>query len=63
MFNKLYVKTKDFIKENYKSLIVIMIIFLLFMIKLPYAIYTPGGAVNLNKRIEIENGEEVKQKI
>ncbi len=60
MFNKLYVKTKDFIKENYKSLIVIMIIFLLFMIKLPYAIYTPGGAVNLNKRIEIENGEEVK---
>jgi len=59
MFTKIYDKTKQFIKENYKFLICILVIFFLFNIELPYSIYTPGGAVNLNKRIEIENEEEV----
>ena len=56
MFTKIYEKMKEFIKENYKSLIGIVIIYLLFAIELPYAIYTPGGAVNLNDRIEVDNG-------
>ncbi|MBE6154011.1 MAG: PDZ domain-containing protein [Firmicutes bacterium] len=59
MFTKIYESTKQFIKENYKFLISILVIFLLFNIELPYSIYTPGGTVNLNKRIEIENEEEV----
>ncbi len=56
MFTKIYEKMKEFIKENYKSLIGIVIIYLLFAIELPYAIYTPGGAVNLNDRIKVDNG-------
>ncbi len=53
MINKIYVKIKEFIKENYIFLIIISIIFLTFTIKLPYVVYTPGGNINLNDRIEI----------
>ena len=59
MFTKIYEKIKEFIKENYKGLIAISIGVLLFTIELPYSIYTPGGAVNLNKRISVEDGYEV----
>ncbi len=58
MINKIYVGFKNFIKENYKSLIIIAVIFALFMVELPYAIYTPGGAVNLDNRITIEGEYE-----
>lgn len=58
MFIKIYEKIKEFIKDNYKGLIAIIIVFLLFMIELPYSIYTPGGAVNLNKRITVNDGYE-----
>ncbi len=56
MTNKIYVKTKKFIKENYKFLIVYIILLLLFTIRLDYEIYTPGGLSNLEKRIEVEDG-------
>ncbi len=56
MFTKIYGKIKEFIMENYRSLIALLIIFLFFTIELPYSIYTPGGAVNLNERIVIEKG-------
>ena len=56
LFTKIYEKIKDFIKGNYKELIVLLVIVLLFTIKLPYSIYTPGGAVNLNDRITVEDG-------
>lgn len=59
MFNKIYEKIKEFMKDNYKSLIVLFLIFLTFTIELPYSIYTPGGAVNLNNRIEISDGYEM----
>ena len=57
MFTKIYEKIKEFIKENYKGLIAIIIVILLFTIELPYSIYTP---VNLNKRINVEDGYEVE---
>lgn len=60
MFTKIYEKIKEFIKENYKELIVLVVVVLLFTIKLPYTIYTPGGAVNLNDRITVEDGYEVE---
>ena len=60
MFTKIYEKIKTFIKNNYKYLLVLLIVFLLFTIELPFAIYTPGGAVNLNDRIEVEGKENVK---
>ena len=56
MFTKIYEKIKKFIKDNYKELIILLIVFLLFTIELPYSIYTPGGAVNLNERITVEDG-------
>lgn len=59
MFTKIYEKSKNFIKENYKSLIILIIIFMVFTIELPYSIYTPGGAVNLNERVDVENKENV----
>lgn len=59
MFTKIYEKGKSFIKENYKSLIILIIIFMVFTIELPYSIYTPGGAVNLNERVDVENKENV----
>lgn len=55
MFTKIYEKIKQFIKENYKELIIILIIFALFNFSLPYSIYTPGGMINLDKRIESED--------
>ncbi len=60
MFTKIYAKIKDFIKDNYKGLLVILIIFLVFNIELPYSIYTPGGAVNLNDRINIRDSYNPK---
>ena len=59
MFTKIYEKIKKFIKENYKELIVLVVVVLLFTIELPYSIYTPGGAVNLNERITVEDGYDV----
>ena len=60
MFTRIYEKLKEFIKENYKGLIAIVVVFLLFMVELPYSIYTPGGAVNLNDRITVEDGYETQ---
>ena len=60
MFTKIYEKIKEFIKENYKELIVLLVIVLLFTVELPFKIYTPGGAVNLNDRITVEDGYEVE---
>jgi len=59
MFIKIYEKIKTFIKENYKGLIILIAIFLLFTIELPYSIYTPGGSVNLNERIEVDTEFEI----
>lgn len=56
VFTKIYEKIKDFIVENYKQLIFLLIVFLLFWIELPYVVYRPGGVIDLSKRIEVENG-------
>lgn len=59
MFTKIYEKIKEFIKENYKGLIALLVIYLLFTIELPYSIYSPGGSVNLNARINVADKYEV----
>lgn len=63
MINKIYEYIKNFIKECYKELIVLLVIFLLFYIELPYVIYAPGGTVNLNERIEIKDEYKVSGEI
>lgn len=58
--NKLYEKTKKFLKNNYKFLIIYGILLLLFTVRLDYEVYTPGGLSNLNKRISVDNPYESK---
>lgn len=55
MFNKIYDKVKIFILENIRFLICLGALVLVFTYELPFAIYTPGGLVNLEKRIDVEN--------
>lgn len=56
MFNKIYSHIKSFFVENYKFLIIWAIIIFLFFYELPFVIYTPGGVVNLEERIEVIDG-------
>ncbi len=60
MFNKLYSNVRNFIVENYKFLIIWGIIIFLFFYEFPYVIYTPGGIVNLEDRIEVENSRDTE---
>lgn len=55
MFTKVYENIKKFIKENYKGILTILIIFVLFNYSLPYSIYTPGGMINMDERIKSED--------
>lgn len=55
-------KIKRILKENIGFIITLIIILLVFNIELPYAIYTPGGEVDLNKRVKVEKGYESKGK-
>lgn len=55
MLNKIYEKLKEFIKNNYKFLICLVILNILFWVELPYVIYTPGGAIDLSDRITIKD--------
>ena len=48
----------NIIKNNYKFLIVLIIIILIFWLPLPYYIDAPGGLTNLNKKVSI-NGKKI----
>ncbi len=54
MTNKIYVKLKKYIKENYLFLIMMAIIIFLGTYTLDYEVYTPGGVINLEKRVDID---------
>ena len=55
MHNKIYEKIKTFIKENYKFMLVLILLVVVFTYEFPYVVYTPGGIVNLEKRIDVDN--------
>ena len=55
MFNKIYA----FLKENRKEIIIFLVLLLLFNIRFPYYIDSPGGTLSLKKRFEIENAKEI----
>lgn len=59
MINKLYEKIKLYIKENYKFLLGVLVIFFLGTFKLPFFIDAPGGIINVNDKIEIENSNDI----
>ena len=63
MFSKIYDKVKKFIKENWLFLVIIIGLNLLFWIDLPYVIYAPGGAINLEERISSKSNYESSGKL
>ncbi len=63
MINKLYEKIKLYIKENYKFLLGILVIFFLAVFKLPFFIDAPGGIINVNDKVEIENSNDINGSI
>ena len=48
-------KLKQFIKNNYKSIIFLILFYLVVNYELPYVIYTPGGEINMSERISGDN--------
>ena len=50
--NKFINKIKQFIKYNYKSVIIMLIFIFVVNIEFPYYIEAPGGTINLSKRID-----------
>lgn len=55
MFNKVYEKIKEFIKENYLGLLFYLVFVATLMYPLPYYIYTGGGCMNTKNRVQVEN--------
>lgn len=48
-------KIKDDFNKNYKFYLVLLFILLLFVIKLDYYIYSPGGLIDLTNRVKVDN--------
>jgi len=57
MVTNIYEKFKKFIKENYKGIIVYVIVFVILTFRLPFYIYIGGGIIDLDKRIDMEGNE------
>lgn len=55
MFNKIYVKFINFIKKNYKDLIIGFLVLFLALYKLPYNVYTGGGIIDIKDKLTVEN--------
>lgn len=62
MFNKLYVKTKNFIKDNFTYILFLFIIYIILTFPLPYYIYSGGGILGMDNRIKID-GDSSNQDI
>jgi len=52
---KIYEKIKLFFKENYKGLIILLFIYVLFNFNIGVSIYTPGGLINMSDRIKSDD--------
>ena len=55
MFSKFYEKIKQFIKENYKTLIFFIFLYILFLYPVDYYIITGGGIMEVGSRIRVED--------
>lgn len=54
MINKIYDNFRQTIKENYKLIITFIVLMIVFTIELPFYIEAPGGIIDINDRIVIE---------
>lgn len=50
-------KIKEFFKREYKFIVFLIIILVLFYVKLPYYISAPGGTINITDRVKMEGYE------
>ena len=55
MFSKIYDKVKNYIVNNYKFLIALVLIFVICLVELPFVVYKPGGIIYLSDRITVED--------
>lgn len=55
MINKIYEKVKQFIKENYLSLLFYIVFVAAMTYPLPYYIYTGGGTIDVEDKIKVED--------
>ncbi len=54
MDNKLYKQIIKYIKENLIFILIFLFAFLSLNIKLPWSVYSPGGLINIDERLEGE---------
>ena len=57
MINKAYDKITTYIKENFKFLLTLIILFFICTFELPYYIDTPGGLIDIATRVNIDNSQ------
>lgn len=55
MLNKLYGNIIKLLKDNYKFIILMIVLFITLTLKLPFYINAPGGLIDTENKIEIEN--------
>lgn len=60
MINKLYENVKNYIIENYKSLLFFLVLILIFVVKFPLYISAPGGTIDTKDRINMSNEFKLK---
>ena len=60
MFNNLYDKIKKFIKEYYKNILFIVVLYVVFMWPVNYYIITGGGIMEVGNRINVSDSYKSK---
>ena len=60
MFNKIYSKLKEFIKEYLFFIILPLIVVGTLSFPLPYYVEAPGGIIDLNGKVIVKNGYKEK---
>lgn len=60
MFKKVYDKLKKIIKENYKQLIILVVVYIVLTWPVNYYITTGGGISNVDSRIHVTNAHSSK---
>ena len=59
MINNIYAKIKDFLINNYKEIIFLILFYIALTFPLPYYIYFGGGTIDLNDRYTVENANKI----
>ena len=60
MLNKFYEACKKIMKENYKFFLIYFVFFLFCFLPLPFYIDEPGGAINIEEKVKVENATTSK---